>query len=90
MGGHLSDFVELAARSAFSLLAGASNPEDMAYRAAAVGMPALALADVFDLGGAVRFTRACDDAGVRPIIGGEVRLGGGRTAPGRVGDRRLR
>ncbi len=90
MGGHLSDFVELAARSAFSLLAGASNPEDMAYRAAAVGMPALALADVFDLGGAVRFTRACDDAGVRPIIGGEVRLGGGRTAPGRIGDRRLR
>ena len=63
----------------------------MAYRAAAVGMPALALADVFDLGGAVRFTRACDDAGVRPIIGGEVRLGdGNRTASGRIGDRRLR
>ncbi len=87
----MSDFVELAARSAFSLLAGASNPEDMAERAAAVGMPTLALADVFDLGGAVRFTRACDDAGVRPIIGGEIRLGGGqRTASGRVGDGRLR
>ncbi len=87
----MSDFVELAARSAFSLLAGASNPEDMAERAAAVGMPALALADVFDLGGAVRFTRACDEAGVRPIIGGEIRLGGGqRTTAGRVGDGRLR
>ncbi|MGB5304238.1 MAG: error-prone DNA polymerase [Gemmatimonadota bacterium] len=86
-----SDFVELAARSAFSLLAGASNPEDMAERAAAIGMPALALADVFDLGGAVRFTRACDDAGVRPIIGGEIHLGDGkRTASGRVGDGRLR
>ena len=86
-----SDFVELAARSAFSLLAGASNPEDMAERAAAMGMPALALADVFDLGGAVRFTRACDDAGVRPIVGGEVRLGDGkRMVSGRVGDGRLR
>ncbi len=85
------DFVELAARSAFSLLAGASNPEDMAERAAAMGMPALALADVFDLGGAVRFTRACDDVGVRPIVGGEVRLGDGkRMVSGRVGDGRLR
>jgi error-prone DNA polymerase len=60
-GDRPSNFVELAARSAFSLLAGASNPEDLAERAAAVGSPALALADVFDLGGAVRFTRACDD-----------------------------
>ncbi|MDP2470081.1 MAG: error-prone DNA polymerase [Candidatus Palauibacterales bacterium] len=85
------DFVELAARSAFSLLSGASNPEDLAERATAVGAPALALADVFDLGGAVRFTRACDDAGVRPIIGGEVRLGDGKRAvDGRVGDGRLR
>jgi error-prone DNA polymerase len=85
------DFVELAARSAFSLLAGASNPEDLAERAAAVGAQALALADVFDLGGAVRFTRACDDLGVRPIIGGEVRLGTGkRSTAGRVGDPRLR
>ena len=85
------DFVELAARSAFSLLAGASNPEDLAERAAAVGAPALALANVFDLGGAVRFTRACDELGVRPIVGGEVRLGAGRrSATGCVGDGRLR
>jgi error-prone DNA polymerase len=86
-----SDFVELAARSAFSFLSGASNPESLAERAAALGLPALALADVFDLGGAVRFTRACDDAGVRPIIGGEIRLGDGkRTAAGSVGDGRVR
>jgi len=89
--GRSSDFVELAARSAFSLLSGASNPESLAERAAAVGLPALALADVFDLGGAIRFTRACDDADVRPIIGGEIRLGDGkRTAAGSVGDGRVR
>jgi len=67
-------FVELAARSGFSLLDGASNPEQLAERAAAIGLPALALADVFDLGGVVRFERACRETGVRPIVGAEVRV----------------
>ncbi|MFQ5747073.1 MAG: DNA polymerase III subunit alpha [Gemmatimonadota bacterium] len=76
------DFVELAARSAFSLLDGASTPEALAQRAADLGMPALALADAFDLGGAVRFTRACEATGVRPIVGAEVRV----RMPGLPGD----
>ncbi len=67
-------YVELAARSAFSLLIGASTPEALAERAAELGMPALALADLFDLGGIVRFTRCCDRVGVRPIIGATVRV----------------
>ncbi len=69
-----SGFVELSARSAFSLLDGASNPETMAERAAAIGMPALALTDTFDLGGIVRFTRAAEAVGVRPITGAELRV----------------
>lgn len=68
-------FVELAARSGFSYLDGASTPEALARRAADRGMPALALADRFDLGGAVRFHRACERAGVRPIHGAEVTCG---------------
>ncbi|UCG76129.1 MAG: error-prone DNA polymerase, partial [Gemmatimonadota bacterium] len=67
-------FVELAARSAFSLLAGASTPEALADRAAEIRMPALALTDLFDFGGIVRFTLGCDRAGVRPIVGAEVRV----------------
>jgi len=67
-------FVELAARSGFSLLDGASNPEDLAERAAELGLPALALTDEFDLGGIVRFARACEESGVRPIVGAEVRV----------------
>ena len=74
-------FVELAARSAFSLLDGASTPETMAARAGELGMEALALADTFDLGGAVRFDRACGREGVRPIHGAEVLLAEG-AAPG--------
>ncbi|MFQ5529496.1 MAG: PHP domain-containing protein, partial [Gemmatimonadota bacterium] len=69
-------FVELSARSGFSLLEGAANPEDYASGAAELGLPALALTDVFDLGGVVRFTRACEAAGVKPIIGAEIRIDG--------------
>ncbi|MFB6368516.1 MAG: PHP domain-containing protein, partial [Gemmatimonadota bacterium] len=65
-------FVELAARSAFSLLDGASTPEALAERAGEAGAPALALADRFDLGGAVRFARACREHGVEPLAGAEV------------------
>lgn len=74
-------FVELSARSGFSLLDGACNPEDLAARAAEIGMPALGLTDTFDLGGAVRFTRACEAAGVRPIIGAEIRIEGTGPRP---------
>ncbi|MEJ2483895.1 MAG: PHP domain-containing protein [Gemmatimonadota bacterium] len=72
LNGTASPFVELAARSGFSLLDGASNPEQLAERAAGIGLPALALADRFDLGGVVRFERACREVGVRPIVGAEV------------------
>jgi error-prone DNA polymerase len=68
----------LTARSAFSLLIGASTPEALAERAAKIDMQALAITDLFDLGGVVRFTRACDRVGVNPIVGAEVRV----TPPG--------
>ncbi len=67
-------FVELAARSGFSLLDGASNPEALAERAAELGAPSLALADEFDLGGIVRFARACEESGVHPVFGATVRV----------------
>jgi error-prone DNA polymerase len=72
-------YVELTTRSAFSLLIGASTPESLARRAAEIDMPALAITDLFDLGGAVRFTRVCDRVGVNPILGAEVRV----APPGR-------
>ena len=74
-------FVELSARSGFSLLDGAANPEDYASGAAELGLSALALTDAFDLGGAVRFTRACEAAGVKPIIGAEIRIEGAGARP---------
>jgi error-prone DNA polymerase len=51
----MSDYVELHCHSNFSLLDGASHPEDLVTRAAEMGMPALAIADHDGLYGAVPF-----------------------------------
>ncbi len=70
-------YVELHCHSAFSLLDGASLPEELARRAAELDMPALALTDHDGLYGAVRFVRACEHEGVKPIVGTELTLDGG-------------
>lgn len=75
----MANYVELHARSAFSMLDGASLPETLARRAADLGLSTLALTDLDDLGGAVRFSEACADHGVRPIFGAELTLDVGGT-----------
>ena len=47
-------FAELCATSNFTFLTGASHPEEMVERAAALGLPAIAIADVNSLAGVVR------------------------------------
>ena len=64
-------FVHLHARSWFSFLNGGSSPESLALRAREVGQTALALTDVNGVYGAVRFQRACHQAGIKAIIGAE-------------------
>ena len=66
--------MELHAHSAFSLGDGASTPEALVSRAAELGYGALALTDHDDLGGAVRFSRACAEAEIFPIFGAEITL----------------
>jgi error-prone DNA polymerase len=67
-------YTELHCHSGFSLGDGASTPEVLVGRAAALGYDALALTDHDDLGGAVRFARACKAAGIHPILGTELTL----------------
>ncbi|MFI8436255.1 DNA polymerase III subunit alpha [Streptomyces sp. NPDC079020] len=62
-------FTHLHTVSGFSLRYGASHPERLAERAAERGMDALALTDRDTLAGAVRFVRACEKAGIRPLFG---------------------
>ena len=65
-------YVELHARSAFSLLRAGSTPEALVARAAAIGLSALALTDYMTLAGVVRFQAACAQQGITGIIGAEL------------------
>jgi error-prone DNA polymerase len=65
-------YVELHAASAFSFLDGASLPEDLVERAAALGLPAMALCDRNGISGAPRFWKAAREAGIRALVGAEV------------------
>jgi error-prone DNA polymerase len=70
----LGGFVHLDVRSAFSLKEGAFVPEHLAALAAAMEMPAVALTDRDGLYGAARFVAACEQSGVRPILGASVTI----------------
>src|SRR3954464_517926 len=76
-------YIELHAASAFSFLQGASLPEALVERAAALGYPALALLDRDGVYGAPRFHKAAKAAGIRPIIGAELTIGGSPATPRR-------
>jgi error-prone DNA polymerase len=84
-----SSYVELHCHSYYSLLDGASSPEELVERASELSYPALALTDRNGLYGAVRFWRAARERGIRPLIGAEAMLadGGALTllaGPGRM------
>ncbi|MFE9819129.1 DNA polymerase III subunit alpha [Streptomyces sp. NPDC005773] len=79
-------FTHLRTVSGFSLRYGASHPERLAERASEREMDALALTDRDTLAGAVRFAKACERAGVRPLFGVDLAVapavraeGDGRT-----------
>ncbi|MFB7362276.1 DNA polymerase III subunit alpha [Streptomyces hydrogenans] len=65
----MTGFTHLHTASGHSLRYGASHPAALAERAAERGLDALALTDRDSLGGAVRFAKACEKAGVRPLFG---------------------
>ncbi|HYA08392.1 MAG TPA: PHP domain-containing protein [Gaiellaceae bacterium] len=80
-------YVELHAHSAYSFLDGASQPEELAARAAELGYTALALTDHDGVYGSLEFAHAAKHLGVRPITGAELTLdsGVGSTEPPRSG-----
>ena len=65
----LGDFVHLVVHSEFSIHDGLIKVRDLAARAAALGMPAVALTDRGNLFGLVKFYTACRDHGLKAIIG---------------------
>src|SRR5918997_1377107 len=65
-------FTHLHSHTHFSFGLGASSPEALARVAAERGFGALACTDTNGVYGAVEFQRACDVAGVRPILGAHL------------------
>jgi len=70
-------YAELHALSNFSFLRGASHPEELVERAAALGYAGLALTDECSLAGVVRAHLAAKRAGLHLLIGSELRLAEG-------------
>ena len=68
----MAEFVHLHVHSEYSLLDGLSSCRELAERAVELGMPALALTDHGAMYGAVQFYKACQTAGIKPIIGMEA------------------
>lgn len=74
-------YAELHTRSAFSFLEGASLPEGLVWRAAELGIPALAILDKNNISGAVRFHLAAKKLGLRAHIGAEISSSEGFSLP---------
>ena len=66
------EYIELHTASAFSFLAGASQPETLIERAAQLEMPAIALGDRNGLYGVARFHTMAKKCGVKAHFGAEI------------------
>lgn len=65
-------FVHLRIHTEYSVVDGTLRVDDAAAAAAADGQPALAITDLDNLFGAIKFYKACRGKGVKPVIGCDV------------------
>ncbi|MEZ5647363.1 MAG: DNA polymerase III subunit alpha [Burkholderiaceae bacterium] len=82
-------FVHLRLHSEFSVIDGTCRIDDVVPAAAADAQPALALTDLGNLFGAVKFYKEARGAGVKPLLGAEIFLQGfgeavGSSSPGQA------
>ncbi|MDE2441330.1 MAG: error-prone DNA polymerase, partial [Betaproteobacteria bacterium] len=69
----LPAYAELHCLSNFTFLRGASHPDELIEQAAGLGYTALALTDECSLAGVVRAHQAAKDAGLKLLVGSEMR-----------------
>jgi error-prone DNA polymerase len=70
----LPAYAELHCLTNFSFLRGASHPEELVARAAALGYSALAVTDECSVAGAVRAHLAANEHGLKLLVGTELQL----------------
>ena len=67
-----NEFVHLRLHSEYSLVDGLVRIKPLAKKAAEIGMPAVALTDFNNFFGLIKFYKASQAAGVKPILGADV------------------
>lgn len=67
-------YIPLHVHSCYSINDGLQNVGDIVKRAAALHIPALALTDCCNAAGFIRFYEACHKAGIKPILGADLRF----------------
>ena len=72
MENRKTDFTHLHVHTEYSLLDGSAKIKDLVKRAAELGMKSLAITDHGAMFGVMDFYKACNEAGIKPIIGCEV------------------
>ena len=78
-------FVHLRLHTEFSVVDGTNRIDELAKAAAKDGQPALAITDLSNLFGAIKFYREMRGKGVKPILGAEVFVEGeAGAAPSRI------
>ncbi|HVZ46859.1 MAG TPA: DNA polymerase III subunit alpha [Ramlibacter sp.] len=77
-------FVHLRLHTEFSVVDGTNRIEEIVKAAAKDGQPALAITDLGNLFGAIKFYREARGAGVKPVIGCEVPVQGFGKDPAHI------
>jgi DNA polymerase III subunit alpha len=67
-------FVHLHLHTEFSLIDGMMKVNQLAEKAAELSMPAIAVTEQYQTFSAVKFYRAMQDQGVKPLIGSEIKV----------------
>ncbi|HLD10069.1 MAG TPA: PHP domain-containing protein, partial [Methylophilaceae bacterium] len=71
---HQPSFIHLRCHSEYSIVDGTVRIDNYVERAQADEMPALALTDLTNLFGAVKFYKAARGKGIKPLLGCDVWL----------------
>ncbi|KRA21222.1 MULTISPECIES: DNA polymerase III subunit alpha [unclassified Lysobacter] len=77
-------FVHLHLHSEYSLADSTIRIDELVKRCASLGQPAVALTDLDNLFATVKFYKAAESAGLKPIIGADVGLADGNETPSRM------
>ncbi len=70
----VNTFIHLNVHTEYSLVDGLLRVDDLVRRVAEAGMPAVAVTEQSNMFSVVKFYRAAQAAGVKPVVGAEIRL----------------